>query len=94
MDLVCIDFLSVEPDSKGLSTRYAQAFSNQNQKVAEILVEKYFIYYSLPARIHSDQGSVFESRLIKELLNLVGIRKSHHIIPRVTLNPSCSIVPS
>lgn len=88
MDLVCIDFLSVEPDSKGLGnvlvitdhfTRYAQAFPSKNQKaltVAKILVEKYFIHYGLPARIHSDQGRDFESRLIKELLNLLGIRKS------------------
>lgn len=88
MDLVCIDFLTVEPDSKGLSnvliitdhfTCYAQAFPSKNQKalsVAKILVEKYFIHYGLPARIHSDQGRDFESRLIKELLSLLGIRKS------------------
>ncbi|KAL1264128.1 hypothetical protein QQF64_004483 [Cirrhinus molitorella] len=88
MDLVCIDFLTVEADSKGLTnvliitdhfTRYAQAFLSKNQKalsVAKILVEKYFIHYGLPARIHSDQGRDFESRLIKELLNLLGIRKS------------------
>ncbi len=88
MDLVCIDFLTVEPDSKGVSnvliitdhfTRYAQAFPSKNQKacsVAKILVEKYFIHYGLPARIHSDQGRDFESRLIKELLNLLGVRKS------------------
>ncbi|XP_034560089.1 uncharacterized protein LOC117827597 [Notolabrus celidotus] len=88
MDLVCIDFLSMEPDSKGISnvlvvtdhfTRYAQAFPTRNQTaltVAKILVEKYFIHYGLPTRIHSDQGRDFESRLIKELLKLLGIRKS------------------
>lgn len=88
MDLVCIDFLSMEPDSKGVSnvlvitdhfTRYAQAFPTQNQKaltVAKVLVEKYFVHYGLPSRIHSDQGRDFESRLIKELLKILGIHKS------------------
>lgn len=88
MDLVCIDFLSMEPDSKGISnvlvvtdhfTRYAQAYPTKSQKaqvVAKVLVEKFFIHYGLPARIHSDQGRDFESRLIRELLTLMGIRKS------------------
>lgn len=88
LDLVCIDFLSIEPDSKGLSnvlvvtdhyTRYAQAFPTKDQKaltVAKVLFEKFFVHYGLPARIHSDQGRDFESRLIKELLTLLGIRKS------------------
>lgn len=88
MDLVCIDFLSMEPDSKGISnvlvitdhfTRYAQAFPTKNQKaltVAKVLVEKYFVHYGLPNRIHSDQGRDFESRLIRELLTLLGIKKS------------------
>ncbi|XP_058494566.1 uncharacterized protein LOC131465683 [Solea solea] len=88
MDLVCIDFLSLEPDSTGIGnvlvvtdhfTRYAQAFPSRNQKaqsVAKILVDKYFLHYGLPARIHSDQGRDFESQLIKELLKMMGIRKS------------------
>ncbi len=88
LDLVCIDFLQIEPDSKGVSnvlvvtdhyTRYAQAFATKDQKavtVARVLWEKYFVHYGLPARIHSDQGRDFESRLIKELLSMLGIRKS------------------
>lgn len=59
--------------------RYAQAFPSQNQKaqtVAKFLVDKYFLHYGLPARIHSDQGRDFESQLIKELLTMMGIRKS------------------
>lgn len=85
---MCINILSMEPDSKGISnvlvitdhfTWYAQAFPTKNQKaltVAEVLVEKYFVHYGLPSRIHSDQGQDFESRLIKELLKIMGIRKS------------------
>ena len=88
IDLVCIDFLSMEPDSRGISnvlvvtdhfTRYAQAFPTRNQKaltVAKVLVEKYFVHYGLPTRIHSDQGRDFESKVIRELLMILGVRKS------------------
>lgn len=88
MDLVCIDFLSMEMDSKGMRnvlvvtdhfTRYAQAFPTKNQTsqtVAKTLVDKFFVHYGLPARIHSDQGRDFESRLIKDLLKNMMIRKS------------------
>lgn len=88
MDLVCMDFLSVEPDSKNLAnvlvitdhyTRYAQAFPTKDQKattVAKVLWENYFVHYGLPKRIHSDQGRDFESRLIHELLGMLGVKKS------------------
>lgn len=88
LDLVCIDFLSLEPDSKGFAnvlvvtdhfTRYAQAYPTRDQKaitVAKVLFEKFFIHYGLPARIHSDQGRDFESKLIQELCRMLGIRKS------------------
>ncbi|XP_049321873.1 uncharacterized protein LOC125782292 [Astyanax mexicanus] len=88
LDLVCIDFLSLEPDTQGFGsilvvtdsfTRYAQAFPTKDQKastVAKVLFEKYFVHYGLPARIHSDQGRDFESKLIHELLRMLGIRKS------------------
>lgn len=82
MDLVCIDFLSMEPDSRGISnvlvipdhfTRYAQAFPTKNQKaltVAKILVGKYFVHYGLPTRIHSDQGRDFD--LILSVIGHIG----------------------
>lgn len=60
-------------------TRYAQAYVTLDQKattVAKVLVEKTFVHYGLPARLHSDQGRNFESRLIKELLGMLGINKS------------------
>lgn len=88
LDLVCIDFLSLESDSQGFSnilvvtdhfTRYAQAFPAKDQTaatVAKILCERYFVHYGLPVRIHSDQGRDFESRLIRDLLKMLGIRKS------------------
>ena len=80
LDLVCIDFLSLEPDSRNVCnvlvvtdhfTRYAQAFPTNDQTavtVAKTLWENYFIHYGLPTRIHSDQGRDFESRLVTEML--------------------------
>ncbi|MGH0155154.1 UNVERIFIED_CONTAM: hypothetical protein FKN15_028521 [Acipenser sinensis] len=88
MDLVCMDFLSIEPDTQNVCnvlvitdhfTRYAQAFPTKDQKastIAKVLWEKYFIHYGLPRRMHSDQGRDFESRLIRELLTMLGVKKS------------------
>lgn len=88
LDLVCIDFLSIEADSRNVCnvlvvtdhyTRYAQAFPTRDQKastVAKTLWEKYFIHYGLPTRIHSDQGRDFESQLVSEMLTMLGIKKS------------------
>lgn len=88
LDLVCMDFLSIEPDSSNTEnvlvitdhyTRYAQAFPTRDQKastVAKVLIEKYFVHYGLPKRMHSDQGRDFESRLIHEVLSTLGIEKS------------------
>ncbi|KAL1279350.1 hypothetical protein QQF64_026023 [Cirrhinus molitorella] len=88
MDLVCIDFLSLEADSRNVCnvlvvtdhyTRYAQAFPTRDQKastVAKTLWEKYFIHYGLPAQIHSDQGRDFESQLVSDMLTMLGVKKS------------------
>lgn len=42
----------------------------------KVLVEKFFVHSGLPQRIHLVQGRNFESKLIKELLKLLGIQKS------------------
>ncbi|XP_053321812.1 uncharacterized protein LOC128494822 [Spea bombifrons] len=88
MDLVCMDFLCIEPDSTGKSnvlvitdhfTRYAQAYPTKDQKaatVAKVLWQKFFTHYGFPKRLHSDQGRDFESRIIKETLRLLQIEKS------------------
>lgn len=61
LDLVCIDILSVEPNSSGLAndlvftdhfTRYAQAYPTKEQRAstaAKTLVEKVYVLYGLPA---------------------------------------------
>lgn len=87
MELVCMDFLSIEPDSHNLKdilvitdhfTKYAVAIPTKDQKavtVARCLWEQFFIHYGFPERLHSDQGRDFESQIIKELCGLVGIKK-------------------
>lgn len=88
LNLVCMDFLSIEPDSSNTEnvlvitdhyTRYTQAFPTRDQKastVAKVLLEKYFVHYGLPKRMHSDQGRDFESRLVHEVLSTLGVEKS------------------
>ncbi len=88
LDLVCIDFLKLEPDCSGAQyilvvtdhfSRYAQAYPTRDKSsrtVARVLWEKYFLYCGLPRRVHSVQGREFDNKLIKELTHLLGIRKS------------------
>ena len=89
MDLLCMDFLQIEPDDKGVKnvlvltdhfTRYALAYPTPDQTaatVAKVLWEKVFVHYGLPTRIHTDQGRDFESDLMQELCEVLGIHKSH-----------------
>ncbi|XP_028297544.1 uncharacterized protein LOC114459527 [Gouania willdenowi] len=88
LELLCMDFLSLEPDSSNTRdilvltdhfTKFALAFPTPNQKattVAKCLWENFIIYYGIPERIHTDQGRDFESKLIKELCEVAGIQKS------------------
>lgn len=89
MELVCLDFWSAE-DGKKCSvdvlvvtdhfTKMAHAFPCANQcakQVARKLWDRVFCVYGFPSRIHTDQGANFESTLLKELLKLSGVAKSH-----------------
>jgi len=87
MELVCMDFLSIEPDSHNFRdilvitdhfTKYATAIPTWDQKaltVAKCLLEHFFVHYGFPEHLHSDQGRDFESQIIKELCALVGTKK-------------------
>ena len=67
LELVCIDFLSIEPDNKGVKdvlvmtdhfTKYAIAVPTKKQTakvVAEALWDNLISHYGWPARLHSDQ---------------------------------------
>lgn len=89
LELVCIDFWSAEDSSnKSLDvlvvtdhfTKLSQAYLCPNQSakaVAQQLWNNFFCVYGFPERVHSDQGANFESSLIKEMLLVAGVHKSH-----------------
>lgn len=57
-------------------THYVQAYPTKDERattVAKVLVEKLFVHY---VRIHSNQGRDFESRFVRQLWTLLGIKKS------------------
>ncbi|XP_060063856.1 uncharacterized protein LOC132544297 [Ylistrum balloti] len=59
-------------------TRYAQAVPCLSQKAhvtAKALYENFIAFYSFPVRLHSDQGRIFESKIIKELRKLAVVSK-------------------
>ncbi len=82
-----MDFLSLEPDLSNIKdilvitdhfTRYAVAIPTRNQKaqtVAKCLWDNFLVHYGFPEKLLSDQGPDFESKLIKELCGIAGIRK-------------------
>jgi transposase InsO family protein len=88
MQLVCMDFLTVEDGKGGIGnilvitdhfTKYAQAFPTNNQTAhttAKVLFEKFIVHYGFPERLHSDQGRNFESKVIECLCKLASVRKS------------------
>ena len=60
-------------------TKWCEVFATTDQKaqtVAEILVSRVFSRFGPPTVLHSDQGRNFESNLMKEVCNLMGIHKS------------------
>ena len=88
MQVVCIDYLSLERSKGGFEnilvitdhyTRYAQAIPTHNQTAqitAKVLIENFFRHYGFPARIHSDQGANFQPKLLQNIYNLTGIKKT------------------
>ena len=88
MELVCIDFLSLEKSKGGHEnilvitdhfSRYAQAIPTRNQKAtttAKVLFENFFLHYGFPAVLHSDKGANFESKVIRKLCDIAGVKKS------------------
>ena len=60
-------------------TKLCEAFPTKDQKaitVANILVSRVFSRFGPPVAIHPDQGPNFESNLIHEVCNIMGIHKS------------------
>lgn len=88
MEIVCMDFLSLEMSRGGYEnilvitdhfTRFAQALPAKNQTAhttAKLLFENFICHYGFPSRLHSDQGRNFESEVIRELCKIANIDKS------------------
>jgi transposase InsO family protein len=88
MELVCIDYLTLEPSKGGQHniviiadhfTKYAQAIVTKIQTArttADALFHNFIVHYGIPQKIHSDQGANFMSHLIKELCTLTWTKKS------------------
>ena len=77
LELVCMDYLKLEMSKGGYMyelvitdhfTRYALAIPTKNttaRTTADTLLKNFVMHYGFPKRIHSDQGSNFESNLIR-----------------------------
>ena len=60
-------------------TKWAEVFPLPNQEastIAEKLVEEVVCRFGLPRELHTDQGRNFESNLVKEVCQLLGITKT------------------
>ena len=88
MDLVCIDYLSLEM-SKGRFehilaitdhfTCYAMAVPTRKKTARtndRVLFDNFFAHYGFPAILHSDKAQNFKSRVIKHLCKVAGIKKT------------------
>ena len=87
LELVHLDYLCLEP-GKGLEenvlvvtdhfTRYAQACVIRTQTIQmtdKTLWDKFIVHYGLPKKILMDQGQNFESQLVADLCELMGMTK-------------------
>ena len=88
MDLLCIDFMKVDPSKDGKEnvlvmtdafSKFSVAVVMPNQQaktVAKALVDKWFHVYGIPTRIHSDQGKSCDNKIIEQLCKIYGVKQS------------------
>ena len=60
-------------------TRWMEAYPIPNQEtvtIAKVLTNEYFLRFSPPEQLHSDQGRQFEAELLAQLCQLLGIKKT------------------
>ena len=87
LEFVHMDYLSLEPSKGNIEnvlvitdhfTRYALAYLGKTQTAqatARILWDNFICHYGFPEKFISDQGTNFESDLIKELCKIAGVKK-------------------
>ena len=89
LQLVAMDLLGPLPESINKNsyvlvvsdyfTRYTEAYALPNQEARTVackLVNEFFFRFSLPEQLHSDQGRQFESNVLKEVTNMLKIKKT------------------
>jgi transposase InsO family protein len=60
-------------------TEWPEVYAIPNQEastVAETVVTRFFCRYGIPRELHSDQGRNFESHLLQEVLQRLGVSKT------------------
>jgi hypothetical protein len=97
-ELLSIDYLTIEVRGYkqnilvvlDVFTKFGTAILTKDQTAkttAKALWNQFFMVYGFPARILSDQGRDFESKLIKEVCQLAGIDKIRTTPYRPSSNP-------
>ena len=85
MELVCIDFLTLEKSVGGVEnvlvvtdhfSRFSQAYPTKDQKATTVARVNFFCRFGFPARLHADQGRNFESAVVRDLCEITGITKT------------------
>ena len=70
-------------------SKWVEAFAVQDQSArttADVIYQEIVCRYGIPVVLHSDQGTNFESKLMKELHHRLGIRRSRS----APYNPRCN----
>ncbi len=60
-------------------TKWVEAYAIPNKEaitIADILTRQFFPHFGIPEQLHSDQGSNFLSKLMKEVCQLLGIHQT------------------
>ena len=89
MQMVAVDILGPLPQTQSGNkyilvagdyfTKWIEAYAIPNQEaitIAQKLLDEMFCRFSLPEKLHSDQGRQFESEIVKQLCRLLKIEKS------------------
>ncbi|KAI3368495.1 hypothetical protein L3Q82_025508 [Scortum barcoo] len=87
-EILAINFTLLEPSCNGFEnvlvmmdvfSKFTVAVPTRDQRastVAQVLISEWFYKFSVPSRLHSDQGRSFESSLIHQLCSLYSVAKS------------------